>query len=85
MASNRMRTEEARRRAQEKFSKAEKREKDLLKEKNKAIAAMVSKTARLRALRLAKEESDNDAADKESAEKPATKKKPTRPAVDKGT
>ncbi len=89
MASNRMRTEEARRRAQEKIAKAEEREKNLLKEKNKTIAAMASKTARLRSLRLAKEASDKDAADKELAdkelaEKLAAKKKPTRPAIDKG-
>ena len=62
MASNRIRTEEARRRAQEKSAKAEKREKYLLKEKNKAIAAMASKTARLRSLRLAKEASDKETA-----------------------
>ena len=85
MASNRMRTEEARHRAQEKFSKAEKREKDLLKEKNKAIANVASKTARLRALRLAKEASDKEAADKEEAEKLAAKKNPARPSVDEGT
>ena len=94
MASNRMRTEEARRRAQEKIAKAEEREKNLLKEKNKTIAAMASKTARLRSLCLAKEASDKDAADKELAdkeladkelaEKLAAKKKPTRPAIDKG-
>ncbi len=80
MASNRIRTEEVRRRAQEKSAKAEKREKYLLKEKNKAISAMASKTARLRSLRLAKE-----ASDKETAEKLVATKKPARPAVDQGT
>ncbi len=80
MASNRIRTEEARRRAQEKSAKAEKREKYLLKEKNKAIATMASKSARLRSLRLAKE-----ASDKETAEKLVATKKPARPAVDQGT
>ncbi len=87
MASNRMRTEEARRRAQEKIAKAEEREKNLLKEKNKAIAAMASKTARLRSLRLAKEASDKDAADKELAdkelaEKVVANKKSTDPDID---
>ena len=89
MGSNRMQTEEARRRAHEKFAKADKREKNLLKEKNKAIGAMVSKTVRLRALRLAKEASDKEAADKEAADKEAAqnlaaKKKPTKPVVAKG-
>ena len=84
MGSNRMQTEEARRRAHEKFAKADKREKNLLKEKNKAIGAMVSKTVRLRALRLAKEASDKEAADKEAAQNLAAKKKPTKPVVAKG-
>jgi hypothetical protein len=85
MASNRMRIEETRRNAQELFAQAEKRQKDRLKEKDKTIAAMVSKTARLRSLRLAKEASDKEASDKEAAEQLAAKTKPKKPAANKNT
>ena len=80
MASNRMRIEETRRNAQELFAQAEKRQKDRLKEKDKAISAMVSKTARLRSLRLAKE-----ASDREATEQPAAKTKPKKPAARNAT
>ena len=81
MVSNRIRAEDSRRRTQEKHLKAEKRNKELLKEKDKAIAAMISKSARLRELRLAKEASDRDVAARETAENLEAKKKPKKPTV----
>lgn len=72
MASIRMPAEEARISAQRVFGKAEQREKGALREKDKAFAAVSSKTARLRSLRMAKEASDKAAAEqKESEKKPA--------------
>ena len=77
MASNRTRSEEARLKAHEKFAKAEKREKEAVRERDKAFAAAVSKTARLRALRLAKEAADKEAADKKAAETKSAKRAPS--------
>jgi hypothetical protein len=76
MASNRVRSEESRQRAQEKFVQREQREKDAASDRNKAFAAVAAKSARLRALRLAKE-----AADKEAAEKAASERKPAKRAA----
>ncbi len=75
MASNRMQAEAARLRAQEKFAKAANREKDALTERDKAFAAVISKTAGLRSLRLAKEAADKEAAYKAASEKEASGKK----------
>jgi hypothetical protein len=61
------RNEEARRRAQEKFAKVQQREAETLKEKQQVFAAIAAKTARLRALRLAKERSDKEAAERAAA------------------
>jgi parvulin-like peptidyl-prolyl isomerase len=83
MVSNRIRAEDSRRRTQEKQLKAEKRDKELLNEKHKAIAAMVSKSARLRELRLAKEANDRDAVAREAAETLEAKKKSKKPTVAK--
>lgn len=52
------RADEARRRAHDHFSKAQERESAFIREREKAEAAQAAKTARLRALRLAKEEED---------------------------
>jgi hypothetical protein len=79
MASNRVRSEESRQRAQEKFARIEQREKDFANERDKAFAAIVAKSARLRALRLAKQ-----AADKEAAAKAKSEKKPARRAAGGG-
>ena len=78
MASNRMQAEATRLRAQEKFAKATKREKDALTEREKAFAAVISKTAGLRSLRLAKEAADKEAADKAASEKEASKKEASK-------
>ena len=80
MASNRMQAEATRLRAQEKFAKATKREKDALTEREKAFAAVISKTAGLRSLRLAKEAADKEAADKAASGKKASRKKPAKRA-----
>ena len=74
MASNQKGVQEARLRAQEKFAKAEKRDREALKEKDRAFAAAISKSARLRALRLAKEASDKAAAERKAAEKKPAKR-----------
>lgn len=81
MASNRVRSEEARSRAQEKFAKAEQRAKDAMSDRNKASAVVAAKSARLRALRLAKEAADKEAAEKSAAEKAASDKKPAKRAA----
>jgi hypothetical protein len=78
MASNRLQSEETRRKAHEKFAKSEQRAKTVLSERHKAIAAVAAKSARLRALRLAKEAADNEAAAKKAAEKAAEKSKTNR-------
>ena len=57
--------------ANEKFAKAAAREAEFLREKEKLFQADAAKTARLRALRLAKEEADRAAQAKEAEEKRA--------------
>ncbi len=51
------------------FTATQKKDKEVLKEKELAKLAASEKTARLRALRLAKEAADKEAADKAAAEK----------------
>ena len=63
----------ARLKAEEKFSQLKRQHKNALKEREKAQHEVSSKIARLRALRLAKE-----AADQEAAEKAPTKPKKAR-------
>ena len=58
----------ARSKAEEKFAKFKQQEKQALKERDKAQKATEEKTARLRALRLAKEAADKEQADKLAAE-----------------
>ena len=76
-------------RAEEQFTATQKKDKQALKEKEKAWQEMSDRTANLRALRLAKEAADEEAAEKAAAEKAAekaaakkaaakNKKKPTR-------
>ena len=63
-------------RAEEQFTATQKKDKLALKEKEKARQERHEHTARLRALRLAKEAADKEAAEKEGAKK--KKKKPVR-------
>ncbi len=75
------RAEEARRRAQEHFSKAQERESAFVREREKAEAAQAAKTARLRALRLAKEEEDRRNA---ALKPPQPRRKRPAPGAAKG-
>ncbi len=66
-------------RAEEQFAAIQKKDKQALKEKEKARQESADHVARLRALRLAKEAADKKAAEKAAAEKAAAKtKKPSR-------
>jgi hypothetical protein len=71
MKSREIRDEAARRKAQDQFAKVKQRDAEALKDREKVEAAEAAKTARLRALRLAKEAVDKEVADKEAAEKAA--------------
>ncbi len=62
-------------RAEEQFAATQKKDKQALKEKEKARLQRAEQVARLRGLRLAKEAADKAAAEKEAAEKAAAKKK----------
>jgi len=63
-------------RAQEKFTAAQKKTDLFLKEKDRAWQELEQKSARLKALRLAKEAADKEAA--AEAEKPAAPAKKTK-------
>ncbi len=66
-------------RAEEQFAATQKKDKQALKEKEKARQEEAEHLASLRALRLAKEAADKKAAEKAVAEKAAAKnKKPSR-------
>jgi hypothetical protein len=71
LKSREVRDEAARRKAQDQFAKVKQRDAEALKDREKVQAAEAAKTARLRALRLAKEAIDKEAADKEASEKAA--------------
>ena len=75
---------EARLKAQRIFGKSKQREIEALGEKSKAVATALSKTERLRSLRLAKEAADKakEASDKAAAAdaKASSKKRPARRA-----
>ena len=62
-------------RAEEQFAATQKKDKQALKEKEKARQESAEHVARLRALRLAKEAADKKAAEKAAAEKAAAKSK----------
>ena len=70
----------AKSRAEVQFAATQKRDKQFLKEKEKAQQELVERVAKLRALRLAKEAADKEAAEQAAAEKAAakSKKKPSR-------
>jgi hypothetical protein len=65
----------AKSRAEELFTATQKKDKQLLKEKEKAQLERAEHVANLRALRLAKEAADKEAAEEADAEKAAAKKK----------
>ncbi len=67
-------------RAEEQFTASKKKTNQTLKEKERAWQEIGEKTARLKALRLAKEAADREAAEAAAAEKAATvgAKKPKR-------
>ncbi len=62
-------------RAEEQFAATQKKDKQALKEKEKARQESAEHIAGLRALRLAKEAADKKAAEQAAAEKAAAKKK----------
>jgi len=79
MKPSETRAEEARRKAQDHFTKAKERESAFIRERDKAEAAQAAKTAKLRALRLAKEAEDRQ----NEALKPApARRKRATPAPD---
>ncbi len=65
----------AKSRAEEQFAATQKKDKQALKEKEKARQKSAEHVAGLRALRLAKEAAEKRAAEKAAAEKAAAKKK----------
>ena len=65
----------AKSRAEEHFTATQKKDKQVLKEKEKARQEEAEHTASLRALRLAKEAADREAAEATAVEKGATEKK----------
>ncbi len=64
--------------ANEKFAKAAARDAEFLREREKLLQADAAKTARLKALRLAKEAADREALAKEIEEKRAAAARPVR-------
>ena len=69
-------TDAARKAAQTHFTQSEQRDKLIKQEIEKERAASAAKTARLRALRLAKEATEKEEADRKKAEKATAKAKP---------
>ena len=62
-------------RAEEKFAATQKKHKETMKEQERARQKDLEHTAKLRALRLAKEAADKEAAEAAAAEKEAAKNK----------
>jgi hypothetical protein len=62
-------------RAEEQFTATQKKDKQALKEKDRAWQQRMEHTASLRALRLAKEAADKEAAEEAATKTAATKKK----------
>jgi len=67
-------------RAEEQFAATQKKDKQALKEREKARQERADHVAGLRALRLAKEAADKKAAEEEAAEKTAAKNKKSSPS-----
>jgi len=80
MANSEERRDQARRKAQNHFAASEQRDALVRKEIEKERAVSAAKTAKLRALRLAKEASDREAADRLATEVAEAKPKKTRTA-----
>lgn len=70
-------TDAARKAAQTHFTQSEQRDKAIKQEIEKERAATAAKTARLRALRLAKEAADREEAERRKAAAPAKAAAPT--------
>ena len=64
----------AKSRAESLFTATQKKDQEVQKEKEKALQERAEHTAKLKALRLAKEAADKEIADKAAAEKAAAKK-----------
>jgi hypothetical protein len=79
LESKRDKIERATQTAKDKFARATEREAEFRRQRQKVSDADSVKTARLRALRLAKEAADKETEAREAAEKAATK--PKRRAV----
>ena len=78
MANSEERRDQARRKAQNHFAASEQRDALVRKEIEKERAVSAAKTAKLRALRLAKEASDKEAADRLETEKVEAKPRKSR-------
>jgi hypothetical protein len=81
LESKRDKIEKATQTAKDKFARAIEREADFRRERKKSLDADGVKTARLRALRLAKEAADREAQAKAAAEKPVARTKRKLPAA----
>ena len=80
MANSEERRDHARRKAQNHFAASEQRDALVRKEIEKERAVSAAKTAKLRALRLAKEASDKEAADRLATDAAEAKPRKTRTA-----
>lgn len=80
MANSEERRDQARRKAQNHFAASEQRDALVRKEIEKERAVSAAKTAKLRALRLAKEASDKEASDRLAAEEVEAKPRKSRTA-----
>jgi hypothetical protein len=78
MANSEERRDQARRKAQNHFAASEQRDALVRKEIEKERAVSAAKTAKLRALRLAKEATEKEAADRLAAEQVEVKPKKSR-------
>jgi hypothetical protein len=78
MANSEERRDQARRKAQNHFAASEQRDALVRKEIEKERAVSAAKTAKLRALRLAKEASEKEAANRLETEKVEAKPKKSR-------
>jgi hypothetical protein len=72
--------EEARKKARELFQHDRAKDQEVVKERERAFEAQSQKTAKLKALRLAREAEQQAAADAAAATKPAAKKTKARKA-----
>jgi len=81
MANSEERRDQARRKAQNHFAASEQRDALVRKEIEKERAVSAAKTAKLRALRLAKEASDKEAADRLATEEAELKPRKSRTSL----